>query len=88
MFPAVGEWKTFDTTYLAKYFPIFMEKMGGHMPLEMHLRAKDVDVMFGKFDTDVIISYTLCIDFKEDKKKSKVFFYDELEMVTTGMIKT
>jgi len=52
------------------------------------MRPKNIDVKFGQFDTDIIISYTLCIDFKEDKEHNKSVFYDELKMVTTGMMKT
>jgi hypothetical protein len=56
--------------------------------MEFHMRVKNIDVKFGQYDTDIIVSYTLCIDFKEDKEHNKSVFYDELKMVTTGMMKT
>jgi hypothetical protein len=30
----------------------------------------------------------LCLDFKEEIEKAQSVFYDELKMVTTGMMKT
>jgi len=88
MFPQVGKWTKFDTTYLKKYLPLFYEKLGKNKPMEFHMRVKNIDVKFGQYDTDIIVSYTLCIDFKEDKQHNKSVFYDELKMVTTGMMKT
>lgn len=36
------------------------------MPLHAILRFKNIDVKFGEYDTDVILSYTAEIRFKED----------------------
>jgi hypothetical protein len=70
------------------------------MPLHAFLRFKGVNVKFGEYDTDVIISYTACIRFKEDTGKTKkegkekglkdlkTLFYDEFKVVTTGSVKT
>ena len=88
MFPQVGNWARFDTTYLADYLPLFQAKLGKNKPIEMHMRVKNIDVKFGIYDTDILLTYTLCIDFKEDKEHNTSLFYDELRMVTTGMLTT
>ena len=49
------------------------------------MRAKNVNVKFGKFDTDIILTYTLSIDFRLGTKSQ---FYDELHMVTTMQLTT
>ena len=56
MFTSIGKWKTFDTTYLTKYLPIFQEKLGKDKPLKINLRAKNFDVKFREYDTDVILT--------------------------------
>lgn len=48
---------------------------------------KDINVMLGQFDVDVIIEYTLCIAFFQDDSKSKELLYDELKMVTSFNVK-
>lgn len=95
MFPKLPKFKM-DSTTVGKYMPLFREKLGKDVPLHAMFHFKSVDVKFGEFDTDVILSYTLCIRFKEDDGKSKGheirklkdLFYDELRIVTTGSIKT
>lgn len=55
--------------------------------MKAEVSFKKIDVKFGEFDTDVIISYTVCLSFMLDKKDSKILMYDELKVVTTGDIK-
>jgi hypothetical protein len=75
--------------------------LGKDKPIEAFIRFKGIDVKFGQYDTDVILSYTACIKFKQNlgtfhKTKFsdhefpdlKELFYDELRVVTTGSVKT
>jgi len=62
--------------------------MGKDVPLAAEVRFKNFNVMFGQYDTDVIIEYTLTVDFRKHEKDAKSVFYDELKMVTTGQIVT
>jgi hypothetical protein len=99
MFPKLPKFKM-DSTTVGKYMPLFSEKLGKGMPLHAYLRFKDIDVKFGEYDTDIILSYTACLRFKEDTgatkttkngstyKDLKSLFYDELRVVTTGSIST
>jgi hypothetical protein len=51
----------FNTNSLATYLPIFQQKLGENVPMGLHLRFKNINVMFGKFDSDVILEYTACV---------------------------
>jgi len=86
MFKGIEQFKM-DTTTVGKYIPLFKEKLGKGKPLEMYLNFKNIDVKFGEYDTDVIMSYVACVRFKLDKPNSKTLFYDELRVVTTGQVK-
>lgn len=46
---------------------------------------KDIDVIFGSFDTDVIGSYTVCFWLKTADMREII--YDELKMVTSAKVK-
>ena len=48
----------------------------------------DFNVMFGQYDTDVILEYKISVDFRKYEIDSQSVFYDELEMVTTGQVVT
>ena len=60
-----------DSTTLGKFMPLFVEKLGEGMPLHAWVHFKDVDIKFGEYDTDVIISYTLAMRFREDTGATK-----------------
>lgn len=90
-----------DSTSVGYYIPLFKEKLPKNMPLHAIVRFKNINFKFGQYDTDVIVSYTLCIKFEEDDGKHhkskasgkdihtyKALFYDELPIVTTGSVKT
>jgi len=62
--------------------------MGKDVPLACELRFKNFNVMFGQYETDAIIEYTLTVSFRKHEKDSKPVLYDELKMVTTGQIVT
>ena len=70
MFPGLPEYKM-DTTHVGYFLPLFIEKLGKDVPLHAYLRFKDIDMKFGEYDTDVIISYTASIKFKEDTGNKK-----------------
>jgi hypothetical protein len=74
----------FDTTSLADYLPIFQEKLGDNIPMGLDLKFKDIKVLFGQFNTDVILEYTACMSFSSllGSKKTEVL-YDELPIITT-----
>lgn len=69
----------FDTSYIAPQIPIFEEKLGENIPLQLYLHMKDVNVLFGQFDTDVILEYTLCMEWLSTHE----LMYDELKMITS-----
>lgn len=48
------------TSSLGKHFPILEKKLGKNRELNGYATYKDVQVIFGSFDTDVILSYTVC----------------------------
>lgn len=56
----------FDTTSIKKHLPLFEYKMGKNKPLHVDLSFKDVNVLIGQYDTDLIFEYTMCLDFKPD----------------------
>jgi hypothetical protein len=67
--------------------PIFKNKIGPNKMMRIETSYKDINVMLGQFDVDVIIEYTLCIAFFQDDSKSNELLYDELKMVTSFNVK-
>jgi len=86
MFPGLPHFYM-NTTSVGKFIPLFKEKLGRNKPLQLFLDFKNIDVKFGEYDTDVILSYTACVSFRLDKPKAKTLFYDELKIVTTGQVR-
>lgn len=72
-----------NTTFIAPQIPLFEEKLGADVPLKLTLHWKDIKVLFGQFDSDVILEYTVCLSWKMDLLGSKEFLYDELKMITS-----
>lgn len=72
----------FTTTTLGKHFPVLIDKLGKNKELYGHVSFRDIEVLFGSFDTDVIVSYTVCfgLNLASDNKE---IIYDELKMVTS-----
>lgn len=64
MFPAVANGWKLDTSALQKHIPLFQDKMGKHKELDIRIKTKSWDVQFGKYDTDIIAQYTLCLDVR------------------------
>ena len=80
----------FSTSSIAKDAKIgmFERKLGKNIDLAGEFKLKNFDVKFDRYDTDVILEYTLCLELKKHKKDAKPFFYDELHVVTTGTVET
>lgn len=70
--------------------PIFKRKLGEDKPMQLFLKFKNFDVKFGEYDNDVVLSYTACLDFRYDlapEDHAESLFYDEIPIVTTGLVK-
>jgi hypothetical protein len=74
----------FTTTSLGKHFPILQKKLGKNRPLKGHTFFKDIDIIFGSYDTDIIASYTVC--FELSLENGDEIIYDELKMVTSAKV--
>jgi hypothetical protein len=77
---------------------LFYEKLGKNYKLRLDLSFKDIKVIYGQYDTDLIFEYTMVMDWKPDdaaagrshkqgeKGGIETVFYDEFKMVTTAML--
>lgn len=74
------------TTSLGKHFPILEKKLGKNRELNGYVTYKDVNVIFGSFDTDVILSYT--VSFQLNLDNGDEIIYDELKMVTSAKVRS
>ena len=73
----------FTTSSLGKHFPVLEKKLGKDKELNGYATFKDIGIIFGSFDTDVIISYTICFSIRLAETGKEVI-YDELKMVTSA----
>jgi len=73
----------FTTTSMKKHLPIFEQRLGKNKPLKWEIDFKDINVIFGQFDSDMIFEYTLSVRFALDTKDAVELFYDELTMMTS-----
>jgi hypothetical protein len=73
----------FTTTSIKKHLPIFEERLGKNRPLKWEITIKDAKVLFGQFDSDMILDYTMAVSFSLDQSDALELFYDELDMVTS-----
>ena len=64
---------------------MFEAKLGKNIPLHAMLVAKDISILFGQFDSDIIIDYTLIVKISNDKIKQEIY-YDEFKMYTKANI--
>jgi hypothetical protein len=80
----------FSTSSIAKDAKIglFERKLGKNIDLAGEFKFKNFEVKFGRFDTDIILEYVLCLEMKKHEKDARPFFYDELHIVTTGQVTT
>lgn len=81
----------FTTTSLAQHLPIFYEKIGPDIPIKLDVHLKDIAVSFGRYNTDLTLDYTLCVDFRqadpERENGGKRLLYDEIKMLSSANIK-
>lgn len=73
----------FNSTTIAQQIPIFQEKLGDDIPIQLTLSFKDVNVIFGQYDTDMILEYTAQLRFHEYGATGQELLYDELKMITS-----
>lgn len=74
----------FTTTSLGKHFPILEKKLGANRALNGYTTFKDIEIIFGSFDTDIVATYTVCIQLKLENGDEII--YDELKMVTSAKV--
>lgn len=77
----------FDTTSLKHWIPILEEKVGPNEPLEMEIRLENIQVMFGQYDSNVLLDYRLHYNFLSQRNK-KLLISDTVHMITAMNIKT
>ena len=70
----------FTSTSLNQYLPIFEQKIGKNVPL------KDLNVIFGKFDSDIIVEYSASYAVWEEISQ-KMLILDEIPMITSMNMK-
>jgi hypothetical protein len=73
----------FNTTEIGTHLPIFKEKLGANKTLYSEVNFKDVNVMFGKYDSDVVFEYTFGFSMRQDFDGAPELMYDELKMITS-----
>lgn len=56
----------FTTTTFGKHIPILISKLGADVKLTGYIHFKDIEVLFGSFDTDVILSYKVGIQLNAE----------------------
>lgn len=71
----------FTSTTIAQQIPLFQEKLGDDIPIQLTLGFKDVKVLFGQYDTDIIFEYTATLKFHEGSISGKELLYDEINMI-------
>ena len=78
--PAVSE--AFSTTTMRSHLPILEEKLGADKELTMEIGWKDIKLLLGNYDADVILEYTLLLRILTSEDQNEVL-YDELRCITT-----
>lgn len=78
----------FNTTSMAKHFPILKSKLGPNKPLKVKASISNAKVALGAFDVDVKIEYTLHLAWYLDLLGSPELLYDEVRMISSFNIKT
>jgi hypothetical protein len=74
----------FDTTSMQHFLPMFTKKLGPNVPLLFDFDMKDVKVMFGQFDSNIVLEYKLNYRFFGNEfMKKTLLVYDQLRMITS-----
>lgn len=76
----------FTTSSLGKHFPILEKKLGKNRELNGMTTFRDINVIFGTFDTDIILSYTVCFQINLAENGDEII-YDELKMVSSAKLR-
>jgi hypothetical protein len=76
----------FNTSSFAQYVPMFEMKLGKNVPLHAMLVVKDINILLGHYETDMIIDYTLIVKLSNNDNKQEIY-YDEFKMNTQANIK-
>jgi len=88
----------FTSTSLKNHIPLFYQKLGSNKKLRLDLTFKDIKVLFGNFDTDLIFEYTMIMNWLPDDAgastpgakgtvgNKETIFYDEFKMVSTASL--
>ena len=70
-----------ESEHIARYLPIFHEKLQRKTPLKMHISYKDPKVQFGVDDIDIILEYKFTLSVRTTEHGAKEMFYDELKVI-------
>lgn len=75
-----------STETVGKYLGIIKKHAPRNKEMKVMLNFKDIEVKFGEYDTDIILSYTTCVKFllADDDKE---LMYDEIRMITSGSVR-
>ena len=76
-----------NTTSLGRHIKLFEEKVGSDKPLKFQSEFKNINIQFGKFDTDVVIDYTFCFSVHLDLLGARELFYDCIVMSTAANVR-
>ena len=76
----------FTSTSLNQHLPIFEQKIGKNVPLKARIILKDLNVIFGKFDSDIIVEYSASYAVWEEISQ-KMLILDEIPMITSMNMK-
>lgn len=65
-----------------QYIKIFQQKLGSNTPLRVDMKLKDMDVVFGMYDTDVVVEYVVELAFNavDGSTDGQELLYDEIFM--------
>ena len=66
--------------------PIFEQKIGKNVPLKARIILKDLNVIFGKFDSDIIVEYSASYAVWEEISQ-KMLILNEIPMITSMNMK-
>lgn len=74
----------FDTNSMQHWLPIFTDKLGPNVPLKFDIDMKDIKVIFGQYDSNLIVEYKLNYRFYGMKpNKQTLLIQDQLSMITS-----
>jgi len=78
------DWIKLTSSTMSNHLPIFQSKLGHDIPMKLEVSYKDFNVMYGKFDSDIIMEYTACVGFFMHSHEShEEVLYDEIPMIAS-----